>query len=282
MPVPSLPDARMPAEVPPGLQSPLDFVVAQRDRATLSMVSDALRRKRAMLAYQPVMQAGRSGKPAFWEGLIRLQDQTGRTIPARDFIGAIETHELGREVDCLALEMGLRALAEEPALRLAINMSARSIGYSRWMEVLDRGLVAGAAVAERLILEISESSAMLMPEIVGAFMQDLHLRGVSFALDNFGAGYTALRHFRDFDFDILKIDGQFVRGVADSPDDQVLIGALIAIARHFDMFTVAESVESVEDAEWLTSAGIDCMQGYCFGAPTLAPWWLLGDVRRAG
>ncbi|MCR8724908.1 EAL domain-containing protein [Frigidibacter sp. ROC022] len=261
------------SEIDPSMASPLNFAVSQRDGATLKMVAEAVRNKRAMLAFQPVMQARRADKPAFWEGLIRVQDGTGRTIPAKDFMSAVETHELGRELDCLALEMGLNELASEPALRLAINMSARSIGYPRWMAVLNRGLALDPTAAERLILEITECSAMLMPDIVRVFMDDLHMRGVCFALDDFGAGYTAFRYFRDFDFDILKIDGQFIQGVADSPDDQVLVRALISIAEHFEMFTVAEFVETVEDGEWLTANGIDCMQGYCFGAPTLRPWW---------
>ena len=94
-------------------------------------------------------------------------------MPARDFIGAVETSEPGRIIDCLALEMGLAALAEEPALRLAINMSARSIGYPRWKRTLAHGLDGDATVAERLILEITEASAMLMPDIVQVFMDDL-------------------------------------------------------------------------------------------------------------
>ncbi len=248
------------------------------------MVADALRKKRGMLAFQPVMQAGRQDRPAFWEGLIRIQDQTGRTIPAREFIDQVETHEIGREIDCLSLELGLDALREEPSLRLAINMSARSIGYPRWMAALNRGLAIDPTAAERLILEITESSAMMMPDTVRVFMEDLHLRGVSFALDDFGAGYTAFRYFRDFDFDILKIDGQFIRGISKSPDNQVLTRALISIARHFEMFTVAEFVETVDDAVWLADNGIDCMQGYAFGAPTLNPWWQAREdgARAAG
>lgn len=266
----------------PGWESPLDYAVMQRDRKTLSMVSEAIRARRAMLAFQPVMQARGEGRAAYWEGLIRLQDRTGRTIPARDFIGAVEAHEIGREIDCLSLDMGLTALAREPALRLAINMSARSVGYPRWMSTLNQGLAADPTAAERLILEISEASAMLLPDVVRGFMADMHQRGVSFALDEFGSGYTALRHLRDFDFDIMKVDGQFVQGIARSPDNQVLLRAMIDIARHFGMFTVAVQVEAVEDAEWLGLAGVDCMQGYCFGAPTLTPWWLVGDARQTG
>lgn len=256
-----------------GLESPLSFAVASRDREVLQMVKAALHRKHALLAFQPVVQTLNQSRPAFHEGLIRVLDDTGRIIPAKDFIEVVETTETGRIIDCLALELGLQALAEEPGLRLSINMSARSIGYQRWMRTLLHGLHADPTAGERLILEITESSAMLMPELVVSFMSDLQSKGISFALDDFGAGYTAFRYLRDFFFDILKIDGQFIRGIHNDADNQVLTKSLLSIAQHFEMFTVAECVEDAADVAFLTSIGVDCMQGYYFGAPTTMPPW---------
>nr|MDJ0821170.1 EAL domain-containing protein [Paracoccaceae bacterium] len=81
----------------------------------------------------------------------------------------------------------------------------------------------------------------------------------------------------------LKIDGQFIRGIHANTDNQVLTQALISIARHFEMFTVAEFVEAAADAQYLTQIGIDCMQGYYFGAPTIRPHWSsTGGARKAG
>ena len=257
----------------PDDESPLNAAVSQRDRETLSMVRRAVERRDALLAFQPVVQPARPERPAFYEGLIRLLDETGRIIPAKDFIEAIETTETGRIVDCLSLEMGINSLKRDPTLRLSINMSARSIAYPRWMRTLRQGLKSDHTVAERLILEITESSAMVMPDIVTVFMKDLQGEGISFALDDFGAGYTSFRYLREFYFDILKIDGQFIRGIADSADNQVLTQALLSIARQFDMFAVAESVENARDAAWLAEIGMDCMQGYYFGAPTVTPPW---------
>jgi EAL domain-containing protein (putative c-di-GMP-specific phosphodiesterase class I) len=252
-----------------------------RDRDTLRMVDEAVRHKQVTLAFQPVVQARRPDRMAFYEGLIRVLDETGRVIPAVDFIQPIEESETGRRIDCLALEKGLLTLARTPSLRLAINMSARSIGYRPWMRTLDRGLKADPTVGERLILEITENSAMLVPEIVIGFMSDLQKRGIAFALDDFGAGFTALRHFKQFQFDILKIDGQFIRNIHADPDNQVLTQAILAIAQQFDMFTVAENVENAEDVSALTAMGVDCLQGYFFGAPTVSPGWLDGRKARA-
>jgi EAL domain-containing protein (putative c-di-GMP-specific phosphodiesterase class I) len=253
--------------------------MALNRRDTMSMVHRAVETSNVLLAFQPVVEAGRTDRVGFYEGLIRLIDTTGRIIPARDFIDAVETTETGRKIDCLALEMGLDCLAEEPSLRLSVNMSARSIGYPDWMRTLRAGLERCPGAGERLILEITESSAIVVPDLVRGFMREQQRRGIAFALDDFGAGFTSFRYLRELYFDIIKIDGQFIRGIAGSTDNQVLTQALISVARHFDMFTVAESVENQPDAQRLADIGIDCMQGYYFGAPTIVPPWRPTEMR---
>jgi len=260
--------------------NPLDFAIRERDRNVLDMVSNALRRKQVLLAYQPVVVSNSQNKIAFYEGLIRVMDDTGRIIPARDFIEVVETDEMGRIIDCLALELGLATLTEEPGLRLSINMSARSIGYKRWQDTLEHGLKLDPTVAERLILEITETSAMLMPELVITFMAEMQAKGISFALDDFGAGYTAFRFLKSFYFDIVKIDGQFIKNIHADADNQVLTKALVSIAEQFEMFTVAECVESADDVAFLQSIGIDCLQGYYFGAPTTTPPWRIPEYQK--
>jgi EAL domain-containing protein (putative c-di-GMP-specific phosphodiesterase class I) len=192
------------------------------------MVERALDRGDTKLAFQPAMRADGTGA-MFYEGLIRVLDDTGRIIPARDFMGNVEERDLGRRIDCAALVTGLRTLKSNPGLRLAINMSARSIGYPKWMGILRRFSRNHPDVVERLILEITETSAMQMPEIVTVFMEELRAKGVTFALDDFGAGDTAFRHLKHFCFDILKIDGQYARGVDQDPDNQVVTEALISL-----------------------------------------------------
>lgn len=269
------------ADIPTTAVNPLAFAVSQRDQNITQMVADAIKHKQVMLAYQPIMQARDPKKVAFYEGLIRVLDATGRVIPASDFMGTIENTELGRQLDTLALGLGLRALNENPGLRLSINMSARSIGYRQWNRTLDRWLGRNALIAERLILEITESSAMTVPELVVDFMDRLQIEGICFALDDFGAGYTALSYFKDFFFDVLKIDGQFIRGISSDPDNQALTAALVSIAKHFDMLTVAEFVETKEDAETLIKLGVDCLQGHYFAAATTRPHWMPEREKRA-
>ena len=269
------------AEITPGDENPLNHAITQRDKTTLEMVRNAIEHKQTLLAYQPVVLAHDSNIVAFHEGLIRVLDETGRIIPAAEFMPAIENTDLGRQIDVLALRAGLRTLQQNPGLRLAINMSARSIGYKAWTQTIHRFLNNDKTLGERLILEITERSAMQAPEIVIDFMADLQMKGVCFALDDFGAGHTAIRYFKDFFFDVLKIDGQFIRGIASDHDNRALTAALISIARHFDMMTVAESIENPEDAAVLSTMGVDCLQGYYFAAPTTRPDWLQNPKKRA-
>jgi len=261
------------APVANDIANPLSVAVSERDRDVVAMVAEAVAAKRVQLAYQPVVVAGATGRLAFFEGLVRILDHSGRAIPAREFITEVETRELGRRIDCIALECGLRALAEHPTLRLSVNMSARSIGYPGWLRVLDEGIGNDPDAAARLIIEITESSVLAAPETVAAFMAELQGLGVCFAMDDFGAGYTSLSHLRDLDFDILKIDGTFVKGIHANPDNKALTRALLSVGQHFGMLTVAENVETAADAAWLAEAGTDCLQGYYFGAPSLRPDW---------
>jgi EAL domain-containing protein (putative c-di-GMP-specific phosphodiesterase class I) len=280
--MPPRPDRR--PKDPADSANPLAAATSQRDCRVVAMVERAIRRQDVLLAFQPVISPHHPEQPAFYEGLMRILDETGRVIPASQFIGAVENTDTGRMIDCLALDMGLYSLARDRTLRLSVNMSARSIGYPRWLATLDAGLRADPTLGQRLILEITESSAMLMPETIISFMADMQDRGITFALDDFGAGFTSFRYLREFLFDMVKIDGQFITGIADNPDNQVLAEALLTIARHFEMFIVAEAVESARDAEYLTRIGIDGMQGYYYGAATIVPPWDVGALserRRA-
>lgn len=263
--------------------SPLDFAIALRDEDILDTVEAALCAQRVTLAFQPVVQSGTRGQIAFYEGLLRVLEESGRIIPARDFIAKAEGTALGARLDVVALDLGLRALSETPELRLAINVSARSVANPLWLKTLDEGLDLDPTIGERLILEITESSAIELPDQITAFMARLQRRGVCFALDDFGAGYTSFRYLRRFYFDILKIDGQFISGIDRDTDNQVLMSALLSIADHFEMLTVAECVETAAEADYLSRIGVDCQQGYHFGAPSLATPWNSSDIgeRRA-
>jgi EAL domain-containing protein (putative c-di-GMP-specific phosphodiesterase class I) len=122
-------------------------------------------------------------------------------------------------------------------------------------------------VGNRLIFEISETSAMELHEVMIRFMVEMQPKGVAFALDGFGAGMTAFRHLKEFFFDLVKIDKSFVRGIHDDPDNQVLTEALMMVAHQFEMFVVADGVETAKEAAFMSDLGADCLQGYHLGVP---------------
>ncbi len=249
----------------------------------IGTVAAAIVRGDVLLAFQPVVSAAAPRRAAFHEALLRIVDEDGSLLPAGAFIDAVEPLELGRTLDAIALDLSLRALRETPSLRLAVNLSPRTIGHPRWTGTLEAGLAADPTVAERLIIELTERSAHEAPEVVGRFAADLRDRGIAFALDDFGAGYTALAQLKTLRFDILKMNGDFFRNIAGDPDNRALVAALVSIARHFEMLTVAEFIETAEDAACARTLGVDCLQGYHFGRPTIAPDWIRpAAIRRAG
>lgn len=251
-------------EVP---RDPLEYAVSERDRDVLSLVREALATNHCRLALQPVCAANEGYPVAFYECLIRVMDETGRIIPAAQFMGEIEDTSLGRDIDTVSLRLAFQLLRATPDLRLAVNVSARSLGDSEWRRVLNAELANAGKHADRLILEISERSAMLLPEVVIRFMHEMQPYGIAFALDDFGAGMTAFRYLKDFYFDLVKIDSHFIRDIHLDPDNQVLAEALISVAKQFEMFAVAVGVESHLEAEFLQTIGIDCLQGYHLGIP---------------
>lgn len=255
----------------PTLASPLEAAVSAQDRETMSMVTSALKERRMRLAYQPVVYAADPAMIGFFEGFIRLLNHRNQVIPARDFMGAVEQNQLGRDIDCAALQMGLMTLQRNPQIRLSINMSARSVGYRPWANILRKALRDSPHLGRNLILEINEPSTLQVPDVLKSFMTEMRDHGIVFALDDFGADVTSLRLLRELRFEIAKIDGALVKNVDESPDAQAVARAAIAVAQELEMYLVAEAVETEGEANWLRQAGVGCLQGYLFGPPTVTP-----------
>jgi len=104
--------------------------------------------------------------------------------------------------------------------------------------------------------------------------------GCRIALDDFGAGFTSLRHLQALAVDTVKIDGSFVRNLAQDPGNQVFLRHLVGLAKGLDLLTVAECVETAEQAALLRREGVNFFQGYYYGAPSLEkPWFASGQAR---
>lgn len=244
-----------------------DLVIAEQ-------VKQALRDDRLVLAYQPVVTAA-DGKPDFHEALVRMLDENGKQVPAGVFVPIVEQMGLMRLVDRRVLDLGVSMLAENPEISISINVSGMTAVDPIWLDRLGEHLKTHPGVAPRLILEITETVALDDISDSSRFVRALNEFGCRVALDDFGAGYTSFRHLRGLNVDLVKIDGSFVRDLPTSEDNQLFVRTLINLAKGIGLKTVAEWVETEEEAELLRGEGVDFLQGWYCGKPTTEPPWSL-------
>jgi diguanylate cyclase (GGDEF)-like protein len=238
----------------------------------------ALNDRRLVIAFEPVVQAT-SREPAFYECLVRMHHDDGLML-APDIVPVAERLGLIRLVDHRVLELVLAELAASPQVELSLNISPDTTTDPDWWGSIESGLRANPALAQRLIVEITETVAIRDLEDVRGFVTRLKNHGCRIAIDDFGAGYTSFRNLRKLGVDIVKIDGAFVQNVVRSSDDRAFVQTLIDLARRLELKTVAEWVQDAEAANLLRDWGCDYIQGRFIGlASDVRPW--LGDAPKA-
>lgn len=251
---------------------PAHNLTGRPDLIIAEQVKRALREDRFVLAYQPVVDAV-TGNIAFYEGLARMKDEKGELVPAGSFVPVIEQMGLMRLIDRRVLDLGLRTLETQLHVRLSINVSGLTAVDPIWLSQLSARLENRRDVAERLTLEITETVALDDIDESSRFVRTLGNLGCHVALDDFGAGYTSFRHLRTLNVDMVKIDGSFVRDLGNHPDNLLFVRTLIRLAQGIGLKTVAEWVETEEEADLLRAEGVDCLQGWFCGKPTTDPDW---------
>jgi diguanylate cyclase (GGDEF)-like protein len=231
-------------------------------------VIDALNERRLVFARQPVVDA-RTRETVFCEALARLTRPDMPLLAGSDIMPTVERAGLMDLLDARMLELATSWLAANPGGSLSVNLSPSTLERPDWISALDGHLALHPGVAERLIIEITETSAVRDPERTRMQLETMKQKGVRIAIDDFGAGHSSFRHLRSFPVDILKIDGAFVQNLPRSPDDRFFVRTLVDLARNLDMRVVAEWVEDEETAAMLAEWGVDYLQGHHCGAPIL-------------
>jgi diguanylate cyclase (GGDEF)-like protein len=240
-------------------------------RATDEIVA-ALNERRIFLAYETVVAAA-DRRPSFYECLMRIRRVDGGLIAANDIVPVAERLGLVRLLDFRVLELVIDELAAAPALQTSFNVSPASTTDPDWWAGLGSLLRQHAGVAERLIVEITESAAIQDIDETRGFVARVKDLGCRIAIDDFGAGYTSFRNLRKLGVDILKIDGAFVQNIMRSEDDRAFVRTLIDLARRLKLKTVAEWVQDEAAAKTLEAWGCDYLQGALVGlASTERPW----------
>jgi diguanylate cyclase (GGDEF)-like protein len=232
----------------------------------------ALNERRIAMAYEPVV-AARSREAAFYECLVRMEQDDGQVLLAPDIVPVAERLGLIRLVDHRVLELVIAELANSPAVRLSLNISPDTTMDPDWWTSIECLMRAHPGVGERLIVEITETVAIQDLDNVRGFVTRLKNFGSRIAIDDFGAGYTSFRNLRKLGVDIVKIDGAFVQNIAQSADDRAFVQTLIDLARRLQIKTVAEWVQDEESAVMLREWGCDYIQGRLIGlASSQRPW----------
>lgn len=238
----------------------------------------ALNERRIVMAFEPVVAAQARDQTVFYEALVRMKQDDGRFLLPSDIVPVAEKLGLIRLVDHRVLELVVAELAAAPSVHLSLNISPETTMDPDWWASIDSLLRAHPGVAERLIVEITETVAIQDLDDVRGFVSRLKNFGCRIAIDDFGAGYTSFRNLRKLDVDIVKIDGAFVQNIARSSDDRAFVQTLIDLARRLDIKTVAEWVQDEESARLLSGWGCDYIQGHLIGLASSARPWVGGDM----
>jgi diguanylate cyclase (GGDEF)-like protein/PAS domain S-box-containing protein len=245
----------------------------------------AIDRGELHLAYQP-LQSLRDGKADGAEALMRWTHPERGAIPPSVFIPIAEDSELILELGRWALEVACGQLAAwrasgavEPGFVVSVNVSARQLTENLPL-IVHEVLTATGLPAANLTIEITESAVIHDTGAAIETLSAVRALGVSVAMDDFGTGYSSLSHLRSLPIDIVKIDRSFVAGV-DRAVEAALIKAVVEVASVLWLRTVAEGVETEDQATRLTELGCDFGQGYLFGRPVRAEEFVARRLQAA-
>jgi EAL domain-containing protein (putative c-di-GMP-specific phosphodiesterase class I) len=258
----------------------------RRSAAICTTVQAALRQNRLFFAFQPVVCAT-TGRTDYFECLLRMRDVGGGIICGGEFITPIEQLGLIGFIDDYVLQLTVRELATHPGIRLGLNVSGLTACVGSWLQSSVSALRYRPDVARRLVVEITETAALSDLEESARFVDTLRRAGCRVALDDFGAGHTSLRHLETLSVDTVKIDGSFVRNLAESHERRVFLRDLLGSIKGFGCTTVAEGVENAADEAVARAEGFAYLQGFHLGPPTLERAWLgqnltnIAELRRS-
>jgi|GEM_PF-1327491 diguanylate cyclase (GGDEF)-like protein len=230
-----------------------------------------LERSEFFLTYQPQLELA-TGRIVGMEALIRwnsserglispasfipLAEETGFILPMSEWV----LHQACRQVQ-------LWRNAQLPAVRVAVNISARQFHDDHLLEIIRNALDTYQLPPEFLEIEITESTIIRDSAKAAKIFGQIQNFGIQIALDDFGTGYSSLSYLKSFKTDYLKIDQSFIRSITENENSRTIVSAIIAMADKLSIKTIAEGVETREQFELLKALGCHMVQGYFIGRP---------------
>lgn len=211
--------------------------------------------------------------PDHYEVLIRLRDDGGESISPRMFLPMAERFNLINRIDVWVVEQSLKKLKELHAqgrnASFSVNLSGATLSEGDSLRKIRKLLIDSGVTPSAVIFEITETSAIEKLDGARRFIEDMRKMGWRFSLDDFGTGFSSFSQLKYLPVDIVKIDGQFIQGMADNTIDRAIVTAINEIAHSLGIETIAEYVESPEALRALQEVGIDHAQGYYISKPLL-------------
>ena len=236
-----------------------------------TQLKQALRRGEFLLHYQPQIQIA-TGHIVGVEALIRWQHPVRGLVPPIQFIPLAEESGLIEAIGEWVLRTACAQAAAWqrsglPAVRIAINVSARQFHDPTLVAVVAQVLADNGLGPEQLELEITETMSMKDPEESSRILASFKALGISIAIDDFGTGYSNLAYLRQFPVRCIKLDRAFVSELGSVSSSHAIVEAIVAMAHKLDLQVVAEGVETAEQRDHLLHYGCDELQGYWFSRP---------------
>ncbi|HEX6023090.1 MAG TPA: GGDEF domain-containing phosphodiesterase, partial [Solirubrobacter sp.] len=233
--------------------------------ALLGELGRAIRRDELVMAYQPKIGL-ESGEIRGVEALVRWQHPDRGLLGPGEFVPLAEETGLIVPLGRWVLRESCRQAAQwAGAPYLSVNVASAQLEQPSFLTEVETALADGGLCADRLVLEVTESS--LVDDLEAERLQALRRLGVRLAIDDFGTGYSSLSYLRKFPMDVLKIDRSFTR---DATEDSALLQAIVAMGESLGLVLVPEGIEEPEQADALRALGCRLGQGYLFGRPVPA------------
>lgn len=233
-------------------------------------ISKALTEDRFEPWFQPILDL-ETGTVHHYEVLARMRDEEGKVVLPGAFIDIAERFGLIGEIDRAITEKAIRfqakTMKEGKRFTFGMNLSGKNLGDESLLEFLEKKIAEAGADPSALLFEITETAAIGDLGRALKFIKALKALGCSFALDDFGVGFTSFSYLKEMNVDYIKIDGSFIKKLLESPNDQVFVRAISDVARGLGIKSIAEFVEMPETLRILRIFGVDYAQGYLIGKP---------------
>ena len=255
-------------------------VFSESMRARLTPATAERRLEKALedgefrLLYQPIV-ALRTSRVIGCEALLRWDDPERGMIPPGDFLGSLEETGLivpvGRWILDEAARQAARWAANTPQgqipMRVTVNVSPRQIAQSDFVDDVRAAIAASSVDPTLLYLEITEASLLADPRAAWTATAATRDLGIGLALDDFGTGYSSLSHLRNFDLELLKLDGSYISSLGERDTDDAIVRHVVSLARSLGIATLGEEIHNATQVERLVDLGCELGQGNFFSEP---------------